>query len=379
MNKKYLLNIILKLSLIAISLSFILIIEVLSAYLYKEKEIDLITEILDEDVHFFWRQKSFLNQEFHGARITTDDKGFRLVPESPPWELSRNRIIVMGASPCFGWGVEDNQTYSALLQKKFNLSFPLKSVSFFNASQIGYSSFQGRNLFDRELLSKKPTHILISYVLNDLDYYRFFRNSSFNDKSVEKEAPYLVITRNFFRHLNSFRLLNELLQKVNQFSFSADKSLNTIADKNPRVSLEDYKKNLISIILTANKNQVRPILIKFPVNLPSPYKNDSDALFEKAKILSDIKTMGSSEIQVRLKLVESYFISKNSLLYNKTMEDISALYKVPIVDIVKAFKNNKDYLFIDPHHDTIHPNVQGHQTMADEIYSVLNNTLIDTL
>lgn len=69
-------------------------------------------------------------------------------------------------------------------------------------------------------------------------------------------------------------------------------------------------------------------------------------------------------------------------LYNQVMSDVAREEGVTLIDIASEFhefsKNNASYLFIDPEHDTIHPNGLGHSIISKAIFrSLSENSVID--
>jgi len=73
-----------------------------------------------------------LTREF-STHYTTNSLGYR----SPEFTLEKPdnvyRILILGDSITFGWGVEDNQTFSYLLQQQLNQKYPDKKIEIINA------------------------------------------------------------------------------------------------------------------------------------------------------------------------------------------------------------------------------------------------------
>lgn len=320
----------LRLSFLALSLSILLSIEVFSTHFVTKKRLDQIIEVLQEDQLLIWRQRPNFNQVFQGKLVTTDEAGFRIVSNSQSWDKSKIKLAVMGPSPCFGFGVDNEHNYSHLLQELFNTHSISGSV--FNASQIGYSSYQGKLLFEHVVKNKKPTHIIISYVVNDLDHYRFFNQSALEDKKVIPRNKLIIYIENNFRRLNLYNIIKNQI-----FQISSNKK--TAGIHKARVSIEDYEKNIQDIINSAVKNDIKVLLMKFPLTLP----NNS----------------------------ETEFMNKNIIDYNSIITKLSKINKLELIDIVSAFSNTKEYMFIDRKFDTFHPNEKGHLVIANEIYRSL--------
>ncbi|MHC4267339.1 MAG: SGNH/GDSL hydrolase family protein [Planctomycetota bacterium] len=72
------------------------------------------------------------------------------------------RIVVLGDSVGFGWGVQDDETFSALLDKR------LPGVEVINLSVAGYSTDQELLLLKKEGLSYQPDLVIVQMTRNDL-------------------------------------------------------------------------------------------------------------------------------------------------------------------------------------------------------------------
>lgn len=315
----------------------ILLIELTSSFLLRNDVLNSILQVIEEDSSLFWKNKNDLDLIFEGAKTSTNSFGFRHPAFEDKFKNSQYRIVTMGASPSFGWGVKDNETYTAMARESLKIFF---DIEFLNASQIGYSSYQGLGLLQNRILKLKPTHVLIAYVINDLDYYRFFKDSSNEDKFVPIETSWKVEVRKFLRKINTYKLMEKVKLKLTENKNNTD--INRI---NNRVSIVDYQNNLLEMIRICQKNGIIPILVKMPVNL-----NNLDPLALNNKN-SSRKNMANK-------------IYQNSLVYNLKMGEIAKLHNVDLIDVVMEFSKINDYLFLDPLRDTIHPNVLGHTVIA---------------
>lgn len=88
----------------------------------------------------------------------TNNDGFR----GSDWDLSKNRknIVLLGDSFAFGWGVEENEMFSTLLEEKLQHIDP--AIQIVNLAQSGYSLDQVINAF--ELFGRKFDPVLIIYL-----------------------------------------------------------------------------------------------------------------------------------------------------------------------------------------------------------------------
>ena len=103
-----------------------------------------------------WSQKENLKSEFFGALVETDSWGWRNLPQD---RLSDSddayRILILGASPSFGWGVPSTWTYARVIESQLQTTVH-KPVKVINASVVGYSSWQGLQLLKLLLANQSP-------------------------------------------------------------------------------------------------------------------------------------------------------------------------------------------------------------------------------
>ena len=71
--------------------------------------------------------------------------------------------MTLGCSTTFGWGVDDDASYPALLDGLITD----EQTQVINGGQPGYTSFQGRWLWDKTLKDYAPDVVLIGYVVQD--------------------------------------------------------------------------------------------------------------------------------------------------------------------------------------------------------------------
>jgi hypothetical protein len=98
--------------------------------------------------------------------VSSDENGLRA--PNHPLEATGDtfRIMAMGCSTTFGWGVEDNETWPARLEEYLRTS-GYDNVEVINAGQPGYSSYQGVQFWEEVGSSYAPDLVILSYVIQD--------------------------------------------------------------------------------------------------------------------------------------------------------------------------------------------------------------------
>jgi lysophospholipase L1-like esterase len=112
--------------------------------------------------------------------IRTNEWGLRGGPVADASAGGR-RILVLGASITLGWGVKEEETLTALIEKKFAEAG--QSVQVLNAGIGNYNAERYVEHFFRDLKDLKPTEIVVHYFLRDAEKLEpgggnfFLRNS----------------------------------------------------------------------------------------------------------------------------------------------------------------------------------------------------------
>ncbi len=187
--------------------------------------------LYDGDAGYDWRLKPSLDlpQVSHvemGSHfsVQTNEKGFRTaaLPEAEPW------ILALGCSTTFGWGVEAEQAWPAILQSE--LGIPV-----FNAGVPGHSTVQGRRVAD-ELLALHPTLAILGWGLRDA------QKTIIPDVERKPAA--------FPRNTHLFKWLNQklIVPAVNR-------------GHTPRVSEDHFAQNLTAMIEMAESKGIKVLLL----------------------------------------------------------------------------------------------------------------------
>jgi len=98
--------------------------------------------------------------------IRIDSHGLR-GPEVPLVSKAKRRVLVLGSSITLGWGVPEEQTMTAELQRKFEADG--QSVEVLNAGIGNYNAPRYVERFLTTLAPLKPTDIVVHYFLRDAE------------------------------------------------------------------------------------------------------------------------------------------------------------------------------------------------------------------
>ena len=131
----------------------------------------------------FWVTPSDLNSKTYAHKesggsfvVSSNADGLRVPLHSADKPDGTWRIMTLGCSTTFGWGVDDALSYPAHLERMIG-DAGHANVEIINGGQPGYTSFQGRWLWDKALKHYEPDVVLIGYVVQDA------RKAAYTDKS----------------------------------------------------------------------------------------------------------------------------------------------------------------------------------------------------
>jgi lysophospholipase L1-like esterase len=99
---------------------------------------------------------------------TTNSVGFRGTREyASPKPRDIRRVLVLGDSFTFGFGVNDAQTYSAVLEELLNSACEGYRVQVINAGVSGFSTSQELILLERDGPALQPDAVVVGFFIND--------------------------------------------------------------------------------------------------------------------------------------------------------------------------------------------------------------------
>lgn len=106
-----------------------------------------------------------------GIYYQINQAGFRddefPVPERRAKLASEYRIVVLGDSVAWGWGVEMAQAWPQQLERQLSLTMADKQVRVYNLAVNGYSTPQEVRVMEKIGFAYQPDMVILNYVLND--------------------------------------------------------------------------------------------------------------------------------------------------------------------------------------------------------------------
>ena len=186
--------------------------------------------------------------------VSTNSEGLR---SSASLDNSKDtfRIMTLGCSTTFGWGVSNEEAYPARLQHY--LSQEVSNVEVINAGQPGYTSFQGLWLWDQILKGYKPDVVVIGYIVQDS------RKAAYSDKSqaiLQSDSRFLK--DNFLYRSKIYLALRFALGKV---QVKAKERSSQDEGGAFRVPPQDFADNLRGLVSKIKSVSAEPVLFGYPL------------------------------------------------------------------------------------------------------------------
>lgn len=282
-------------------------------------------DVFARDSELFWRlrpNQTITSRFFEGHTYRINSLGFRGDPiaETP----TRPRILLLGNSCMFGWGVADSQTIAGRIEQQLDGGFEA-----INAGVPGYSSLQGRRLLETRLTGLRPQVIAIMFGWND----QWAAAEQIPDKDQQFAAQWVLEIQNTLARLHTYRVMKKLILS------SVEPSMDSLFDRRApvrRVDTENFWDNLVAMGYLAETVGATPILITEPQPLNPAYGEE----------------------------VINHPPVRYHQRYNQVARELAREMGWPLIDAAAEF-DHYDNLYDDPRSDYIHFNSRGHQLIAE--------------
>ena len=204
------------------------------------------------DEHLFWRIKGGLKQHQVSGRIansprlsftvSTDADGFRRLPVV---KAPKHHVVFLGDSCTFGLGVDDGQTFPAVIQAR------LERVQCVNLGIPGHTAYQGRVLLDRFDFDPVPDAAVITFGRND-DLVWDHLSDIDHAQLISKQRSGWAVRSRFLG------LLRQVLPQ------GAGAGTARSGARRPRLSDREFSEQIGYMIRWCRARQVEPILVIWP-------------------------------------------------------------------------------------------------------------------
>jgi lysophospholipase L1-like esterase len=199
------------------------------------------------DRDLFWR----LVPGYHGV-VTINRQGFRTPPFSPKKAPGTYRIVVFGDSVTFGYKVTDRETYPRRLEQLLAAQMPAitnsdrRRIEVINVGVTGYTSWQGRVLYEKTVRHWAPDLVVIMFGYND-------HHSAVQSDAEKYRRRYLASIANFFFKTGVYQLAVRLRERA----IGPDLRRQPV----PRVTVDEFQANLLAMRARAEADGARALFM----------------------------------------------------------------------------------------------------------------------
>ena len=180
----------------------------------------------DEDLIFIPKETSCAFKNFEFDTILTFDKYGRY--SNHPIEKDPG-IAVLGDSNAMGWGVNDDETFSAILEAKID-----KPV--YNLAVSGYGTIRELIRFEKSGLANLVDTVVIQYTYND-----WGENNNYKKNTLEE-------AKKKFNIIGNSKPMSFLKKLRKSFRYSLTIPIDEITEKNQIMDFDHHKQKLNEII-----------------------------------------------------------------------------------------------------------------------------------
>lgn len=249
------------------------------------------------------------------------------------------RILVFGDSSSFGWGADQNESFSALLPQEIQkLNSSTVKIELGNFAIPGDSSAYGRLIFDTFASKYNPDLVILGFGANDAKAVPVSHTSQVerfkSQEKLQKIAQILDMSA-------LVRSLKELLSSL------SEKPTPVNAVRVEAVSRPDYIRNLDSMSKEAQKNSSADVLI---LNLctPAHYSKAAKGVAKNDKLLyfNGQKFLKRSLTDIVKGRLEPEMVNAMRAKYGRALKQKKLFYITS---------------------DGCHPNALGHKLLAKEL------------
>lgn len=127
------------------------------------------------DDHLGARHKASWERQYGQVLVTYNERGLRDRPILSKAE-GEYRILALGDSVTFGWGVDQDKTFPVRLEQSLQdqLHRPVRVI---NSGVAGYNTVQEVTYFKQEGILLQPDLVILTYVQNDIEEFHAFNSN----------------------------------------------------------------------------------------------------------------------------------------------------------------------------------------------------------
>lgn len=205
--------------------------------------------VLEVDPFLLWDMPPGQRSE-QGVVVNVNSRGMRGPDFVVPKPSGTRRILALGDSSVYGFGVEDSEVFTSVMQKELG-----SPVEVLNGAVGGYSTIQSLRFLYRNIRDIDPDLILIANLWSDNNFDSFVDRELLEAYSGHKPVPthglYRYLSRSqLFKSLDYMMRYQQLHQEGHRLTWMPGHGK---PDGRRRVELNDYARNLDKMVQLAKE------------------------------------------------------------------------------------------------------------------------------
>lgn len=274
--------------------------------------------------------------------IQSNREGFRT--KDIPHEKKKNvyRIVLLGDSGAFGWGVNQEERFGQYLEDRLNSVQKAITYEVINLGIPGYTSSHGVAVFDHYALKYHPDMVILSFGAND-------------GRPIPKRAKKMLQKKSWFDDVHYFLLHFKTYRFIQKIFLSRSDRLQrmrkTMRKKEPLeayVTPEEFQRNLEYIFQKGRERGIQTVFL----GLCCP--------------LEYLQVMGKVAQRMNIVHIDGMFVLLQSIRAveeGKMYPELARYYR----DFYgEDTLEERRLLYVT--NDTCHPNIIGNKIIADALY-----------
>ena len=134
--------------------------------------------------------------QFKNVKVQTNDQGFKDKNYPPQKDNNTKRIIGIGDSGMFGWGVSESDCYISQLENQLNQSDSF-NYEIINTSVPGYNTVMEVAVLENKIDLNQVDLVIIDFISNDFELPSFIRKQP-NFWTTQKSFILMFFEENYF-------------------------------------------------------------------------------------------------------------------------------------------------------------------------------------
>ena len=287
---------------------------------------------------------------------TINRLGFRGPAPRSPKPDGLVRVLAVGDSTTFGWGVGDEEAYPAQLERRLRESAPSLGIDVINAGVSAYNLHRTSRLLKHFGASLEPDVVLVGLFWNDLPYERVTPEGVLQGGTESSQAAQAAETRGSepFRLGHNPSRFNRLLRTSRALYVLRHAWLAAVAPTDAATNQARWEMAL----LEGRESQAI-----------------DEAWADISRTLAEIRTLGESGgyavgvviIPIRAQVEADY----PNAAYQTRARAMAVALGMFVVDPLPAFRGRTDPSSLFIPYDRIHFSAKGNAVLADAVFEAL--------